>query len=163
MASECGEWRPIFGDRFDTRTEEAALLARGFHYGTAQGTLVIGWNDHRTAVTLPDGTPVSSGEGGGVKVGGGGAYQTEFTTSAGKLPADRSTPPLPFAAAMRLSDRRRIWPWHRLVFDRRDPVALVAEMSLPDVRVALHRPSGKPCGWVRGLGLRRGRRVGRRG
>ncbi|MET4426817.1 transglycosylase family protein [Mycolicibacterium sp. 624] len=148
--------RPIFGDRFDTRTEEAALLARCFHYGTVQGTLVIGWNNHRTAVTLPDGTPVSSGEGGGVKVGGRGAYQAEFTTSAGKLPADRSTTALPFAAATRLSDRRRIWPWHRLVFDRRDPVALVAEMGLPDVRVALHRPSGKPCGWVRGLGLRRG-------
>jgi hypothetical protein len=29
-------------------------------------------------VTLPDGTPVSSGEGGGVKVGGGGAYQPQF-------------------------------------------------------------------------------------
>jgi hypothetical protein len=31
------------------------------------------------AVTLPDGTPVSSGEGSGVKVGGGGAYQAQFT------------------------------------------------------------------------------------
>ena len=29
---------------------------------------------------LPDGTPVSSGEGGsGVKIGGGGAYQKQFT------------------------------------------------------------------------------------
>jgi hypothetical protein len=41
--------------------------------------LVIGWNGHHTAVTLPDGTSVSSGEGGGVKVGGGGAYQAQFT------------------------------------------------------------------------------------
>jgi hypothetical protein len=41
--------------------------------------LVIGWNDHHTAVTLADGTSVSSGERGGVKVGGGGAYQAQFT------------------------------------------------------------------------------------
>ncbi len=39
---------------------------------------MIGWNGGHTAVTLPDGTPVSSGEGGGVKVGGGGAYQPQF-------------------------------------------------------------------------------------
>jgi cell wall-associated NlpC family hydrolase len=71
--------RPVFGNRFDTRSEESALLARGFKYGTAQGALVVGWNDHHTAVTLPDGTPVSSGEGGGVKVGGGGAYEAQFT------------------------------------------------------------------------------------
>jgi hypothetical protein len=70
--------RPVFGDRFDTRNEESALLARGFQYGTAQGALVIGWNDHHTAVTLADGTAVSSGEGGGVKVGGAGAYQAQF-------------------------------------------------------------------------------------
>lgn len=30
-------------------------------------------------MTLPDGTPVSSGEGGGVRIGGGGAYQRQFT------------------------------------------------------------------------------------
>jgi hypothetical protein len=71
--------RPVFGDRFDTRNEESALLARGFQYGTAPGALVIGWNGNHTAVTLPDGTSVSSGEGGGVKVGGGGAYQAQFT------------------------------------------------------------------------------------
>jgi hypothetical protein len=40
---------------------------------------VIGWNGGHTAVTLPDGTPVSSGEGGGVRIGGGGAYQRQFT------------------------------------------------------------------------------------
>ncbi len=70
--------RSIFGDRFDTSTEEAALLARGFRHGTAPGALVIGWNDHHTAVTLPDGTPVSSGEGGSIRIGGGGAHQPQF-------------------------------------------------------------------------------------
>jgi hypothetical protein len=40
---------------------------------------VIGWNGRHTAVTLPDGTSVSSGEGGGVRIGGGGAYQPQFT------------------------------------------------------------------------------------
>ncbi len=54
-------------------------MARGFKYGTAPGALNIGWNGSHTAVTLPDGTPVSSGEGGGVKIGGGGAYQPQFT------------------------------------------------------------------------------------
>ena len=71
--------RPTFGDRFHTATEEAELLERGFQYGTAPNALVIGWNSGHTAVTLPDGTPVSSGEGGGVKIGGGGAYQPQFT------------------------------------------------------------------------------------
>ncbi|MBX7455066.1 C40 family peptidase [Mycolicibacterium sp. 3033] len=72
--------RPVFGDRFNTGNIEGALKARGFQYGTAPGALVVGWNGGHTAVTLPDGTPVSSGEGGrGVKVGGGGAYQSQFT------------------------------------------------------------------------------------
>jgi hypothetical protein len=72
--------RPVYGDRFHTGNEETALLARGFKYGTAPGALVIGWNGGHTAVTLPDGTPVSSGEsGGGVRVGGGGAFQKQFT------------------------------------------------------------------------------------
>jgi hypothetical protein len=71
--------RPIFGDRFHTGNEEAALAARGFRYGTAPDALVIGWNGRHTAVTLPDGTPVSSGEGGGVRIGGSGAYQPQFT------------------------------------------------------------------------------------
>jgi hypothetical protein len=70
--------RPIYGDRFNTGNQEAALLARGFKYGTEPGALNIGWNGRHTAVTLPDGTPVSSGEGGGVRVGGGGAYQAQF-------------------------------------------------------------------------------------
>jgi hypothetical protein len=71
--------RPVFGDRFNTGNEESALLARGFQYGTAPGALVIGWNSGHTAVTLPDGTAVSSGEGGGVRFGGAGAYQSGFT------------------------------------------------------------------------------------
>ena len=71
--------RPVYGDRFHTGNEEQALLARGFRPGTEPGALVIGWNSGHTAVTLPDGTPVSSGEGGGVKVGGGGAFQPQFT------------------------------------------------------------------------------------
>ncbi len=71
--------RPVFGSRFNTGNEEGALLARGFRYGTAPDALVIGWNGGHTAVTLPDGTPVASGERGGVHVGGAGAYQAGFT------------------------------------------------------------------------------------
>ncbi|ORW88007.1 glycoside hydrolase [Mycobacterium sp. IEC1808] len=71
--------RPVFGSRFNTGNEEAALLQRGFQYGTAPNALVIGWNGGHTAVTLPDGTPVSSGERGGVHIGGAGAYQAGFT------------------------------------------------------------------------------------
>lgn len=72
--------RPAFGSRFNTGNMEPALLARGFHYGTAPNSVVIGWNGGHAAVTLPDGTAVSSGESGtGVRVGGGGAYQPQFT------------------------------------------------------------------------------------
>lgn len=72
--------RPIYGDRFNTGNIEGALKARGFHYGTKPGALNVGWNRGHTAATLPDGTPVSSGEsGGGVRVGGGGAYQKQFS------------------------------------------------------------------------------------
>ncbi len=71
--------RPVYGSRFNTGNEEAALRARGFVYGTKPGALNIGWNGGHTAVTLPDGTPVSSGERGGVKIGGGGAFQRQFT------------------------------------------------------------------------------------
>ena len=67
--------RPIYGDRFDTGNIERALLARGFQYGSQPGALNVGWNGGHTAATLPDGTPVSSGEGGGVQIGGGGAFQ----------------------------------------------------------------------------------------
>ena len=72
--------RPAFGSRFNTGNIEPALLARGFHYGSAPNSVVIGWNGGHAAVTLPDGTPVSSGESGrGVRVGGGGAYQSQFS------------------------------------------------------------------------------------
>ena len=86
--------RPIYGDRFHTGNIEDALLARGFQYGTQPGALVVGWNGGHTAATLPDGTPVSSGEGGGVKVGGGGAYQPQFTNHMFlPMPADQVPPP----------------------------------------------------------------------
>lgn len=86
--------RPVYGDRFHTGNIESALLARGFQYGTQPGALVVGWNSGHTAVTLPDGTPVSSGEGGGVRVGGGGAYQDQFTNHM-FLPAPAAVPPPP--------------------------------------------------------------------
>lgn len=91
LVSNVATDRPAFGQRFNTGNEESALLARGFHYGTAPGALVIGWNGGHTAVTLPDGTPVSSGEGGGVRVGGGGAYQPQFTHHM-FLPVDPDAP-----------------------------------------------------------------------
>ena len=86
--------RPIYGDRFHTGNIESALLDRGFQHGAEPGALVVGWNGGHTAVTLPDGTPVSSGEGGGVKVGGGGAYQDQFTNHM-FLPMPANTPPAP--------------------------------------------------------------------
>ena len=71
--------RPIYGNRFNTGNIESALKARGFQYGTKPGALNVGWNGGHTAATLPDGTPVSSGEGGGVQIGGGGAFQEQFS------------------------------------------------------------------------------------
>src|SRR3978361_489353 len=47
--------RPIYGSRFNTGNEEAALLARGFKYGTAPGALVVGWNERHTSPPAPDG------------------------------------------------------------------------------------------------------------
>ncbi|WP_197506572.1 peptidoglycan endopeptidase [Mycobacterium sp. E3339] len=95
--------RPVFGNRFNTGNEEAALLARGFQYGTAPNALVIGWNGGHTAATLPDGTPVASGERGGVHIGGAGAYQAGFThhmflpmpDTEGVLPPPPDAPPPP--------------------------------------------------------------------
>jgi cell wall-associated NlpC family hydrolase len=90
--------RPVFGDRFNTGNEEAALVARGFQYGTAPNALVVGWNGGHTAVTLPDGTPVSSGERGGVHFGGAGAYQPGFTHHMFlPVPPDGAGPPPPDA------------------------------------------------------------------
>lgn len=71
--------RGPFSGRFTTANEAAALASRGFVPGTAPNSIVIGWNGGHTAVTLPDGTSVSSGEGGGVRIGGGGAFQSQFT------------------------------------------------------------------------------------
>lgn len=71
--------RPPFASRFSTHNEAQALAAMGFVQGTAPNAIVIGWNSYHTAVTLPDGTNVASGEGGGVRIGGGGAYQRQFT------------------------------------------------------------------------------------
>ena len=105
LVSNVAADRPAFSGRFNTGNEESALLARGFHYGTAPGALVIGWNGGHTAVTLPDGTPVSSGEGGGVRIGGGGAYQPQFNhhmylpVDGGDAPADAPAPVLVSALA----------------------------------------------------------------
>jgi hypothetical protein len=87
--------RPVYGDRFHTANEESALLARGFQFGNGEpGDLVIGWNGGHTAVTLPDGTPVSSGEHGGVAIGGLGAYQRQFNHHM-FLPMIAETPDAP--------------------------------------------------------------------
>ncbi|WP_390887996.1 peptidoglycan endopeptidase [Candidatus Mycobacterium wuenschmannii] len=99
LVSNVASDRPAFSGRFNTGNEESALLARGFKYGTAPNAVVIGWNGGHTAVTLPDGTPVSSGEGGGVRIGGGGAYQHQFTHHMylpidGEAPADAPAPVL---------------------------------------------------------------------
>jgi hypothetical protein len=92
LVSNVAADRPAFSGRFDTGNEESALRARGFQYGTAPGAVVIGWNGRHTAVTLPDGTPVASGEGGGVRIGGGGAYQPQFSHHM-FLPVDPEGPP----------------------------------------------------------------------
>jgi hypothetical protein len=99
LVSNVATDRPAFSGRFNTGNEESALLARGFKYGTAPGALVIGWNGGHTAVTLPDGTPVASGEGGGVRIGGGGAFQPQFSHHMylpvdGDAPADAPAPVL---------------------------------------------------------------------
>jgi hypothetical protein len=90
--------RPIYGDRFNTGNIEQALLSRGFQYGSQPGALNVGWNRGHTAATLPDGTPVSSGESGGVRVGGGGAFQKQFTKHM-FLPMPADVPVLPDAPA----------------------------------------------------------------
>lgn len=86
---------PLSG-RFGTGTEQSELASRGFVEGTAPGALVVGLNDHHTAITLPDGTAVASGESGGIGFGGGGAYQAQFTRHM-YLPVDGPPPDvLPF-------------------------------------------------------------------
>jgi hypothetical protein len=95
--SNAASGRPIYGDRFNTGNIERALLARGFQYGSQPGALNVGWNGGHTAATLPDGTPVSSGEGSGVKVGGGGAFQGQFTHHMFLPAAPEELPPAPDA------------------------------------------------------------------
>src|SRR6201996_1584533 len=106
LVSNVATDRPAFAERFNTGNEESALLARGFKYGTAPGALVIGWNGGHTAVPLPDGTPVASGEGGGVRVGGGGAYQSRFTHHM-YLPVDPDAPADAPPAAVRSGSGER--------------------------------------------------------
>jgi hypothetical protein len=95
FVSNAASGRPVYSDRFNTGNIEGALKARGFQYGTKPGALNVGWNGGHTAATLPDGTPVSSGEGGGVKIGGGGAYQKQFSRHMylDLAPADVPLPP----------------------------------------------------------------------
>jgi hypothetical protein len=103
--------RPIYGDRFNTGNIERALLARGFQYGTQPGALNVGWNGGHTAATLPDGTPVSSGEGGGVKVGGGGAFQGQFTHHMFlPLPVDELPPDAPGAPVVMMAGNEVLPP-----------------------------------------------------
>jgi hypothetical protein len=86
--------RPVYGDRFNTGNIAQALRARGFEDGSEPGALNVGWNGGHTAATLPDGTPVSSGEGGVVRVGGGGAFQRQFNHHMFlPMPADSSMAP----------------------------------------------------------------------
>ena len=106
--------RPIYGDRFNTGNIERALLARGFQYGSQPGALNVGWNGGHTAATLPDGTAVSSGERGGVRVGGGGAFQGQFSHHMFLPVAPEEAPPAPDAmpapdAALPFAPPRRRW------------------------------------------------------
>lgn len=86
--------RPAFSGRFGTATEGQELASRGFLPGVGPpGTLTIGWKNGgpyggHTAVTLPDGTTVSSGENGGVAYGGAGANAPDFTDHM-YLPVDQ--------------------------------------------------------------------------
>jgi len=82
FVSNIASGREPYSGRFTTHNEGAELAARGFIPGTAPNALVVGWNSYHTAATLPDGTAISSGERGGIKFGGGGAYQPQFNHHA---------------------------------------------------------------------------------
>ena len=71
--------RPVYGRPVQYRQYRKRPQGAGVRLRSKPGALNVGWNGGHTAATLPDGTPVSSGEGGGVKVGGGGAYQKQFS------------------------------------------------------------------------------------
>src|SRR3954462_1762701 len=95
-------WRSVQHRQYRTGSARTRLP-----YGSEPGALNVGWNGGHTAATLPDGTPVSSGEGGGVRVGGGGAFQRQFShhmslplapepeMAPPPPPADPFAPPLP--------------------------------------------------------------------
>ena len=108
---------------------------------------MIGWNGGHTAVTLPDGTPVSSGEGGGVRIGGGGAFQPQFNHHMylpvdGDAPADAPAPVLvsiiaPDAAATAGSGAlrrhpRRTLPRRRLPMPPRPTARRTHRRRLPE-------------------------------
>jgi len=78
MGDECGNWPADLWRSLQHRQYRKGSARRGFKYGSEPGALNVGWNGGHTAATLPDGTPVSSGEGGGVRIGGGGAFQKQF-------------------------------------------------------------------------------------
>ncbi|OQW34512.1 MAG: hypothetical protein A4E20_10860 [Nitrospira sp. SG-bin2] len=80
LVANIASGRDPWSSRFATGTELQELTARGFLPGKGgPGTLTVGWNATHTALTLPDGTAVSSGESGGVQYGGGGSEQSQFT------------------------------------------------------------------------------------
>lgn len=146
--------RPIFGNRFNTGNEEGALLARGFQYGTAPNALVIGWNGGHTAVTLPDGTSVSSGERGGVRIGGPGAYQAGFThhmflplppEGDVALPPPDAPPPPPDAPPHRPTRRPRRRCWSARPLRPRHPRRrrICRHPATPQFRI--HNKSGCGC------------------
>jgi len=83
--SNAASGRPIYGDRFNTGNIERALLARGFKYGTQPGALTGG-----------DGGAVGQ-RGGGVRIGGGGAFQRQFSHHMYLPMAPEDVPPAPDA------------------------------------------------------------------
>ena len=77
--------QPPFGNRFAVRDMPAALWDRGFHDDPPPpNVLVVGWNTHHSAITLPDGMGVESNDidGQGIRFGGPGAWNPDFTDHA---------------------------------------------------------------------------------
>ncbi|WP_409437716.1 peptidoglycan endopeptidase [Mycobacterium sp. SMC-14] len=148
--SNVASGRPAFSGRFHTANEESALLARGFRYGTAPNALVVGWNSHHTAVTLPDGTPVASGEPGGVKIGGGGAYQSQFTHHM-YLPMDEAPAPdapvVEFAAMVEPAPEPAAEPMAEpMAFEPAAPPLEAPPFEAPPVEAPIEAPMDMPPG-----------------
>jgi hypothetical protein len=103
MGGQRGDRQAGFRQQVQHRQRGGRVVGPGFQYGTAPNALVIGWNGGHTAVTLPDGRSVASGERGGVHLGGAGAYQAGFThhmflplpDGEGALPPPPDAPPPP--------------------------------------------------------------------